>query len=86
MMVGTVIKVSLYVRFLPIDLVGVGVIKKMRDENIQKGDIVVLLDLHSELDVGGRDIKMIDERDKVGLVERLDEKCFIYKSKLTFEF
>jgi hypothetical protein len=86
MMVGIGIKVSINVIFLPVDLVGEGAIKKTRDENIQKGDRVVLLGFHSELDVGGKDIKMIEERDQVGMAMRLDDKHVIYKSKPTFGF
>jgi hypothetical protein len=48
------------VSFLPIELVEEGSIRKMRDENIQEGDGVVFLGFHSELDVGGKVIKMIE--------------------------
>jgi hypothetical protein len=63
MKVGIEIKVSINVIFLLVYLVVEGAIKKTRDENIQKGNVVVLFGFHSELDVGEKDIKMIEERD-----------------------
>jgi hypothetical protein len=74
------------VSFLPVDLVGERAIRKTRDENIQEGDGVVFLGFHSELDVGGEAIEMIEERDQVGMAMRPDEKCVIYKMKPTFGF
>jgi hypothetical protein len=86
MMVGTGMKVSIGMSLLPVNLVGKGAIRKMRDKNIQKGDRVVLLDFHSELDVRGKAIKMVEERDQVGMAMRPNDKCVIYKLKPTFGF
>jgi hypothetical protein len=36
--------------------------------------------------VGGKAIKMIEERDQVGMAMRPDDKCVIYKLKPTFGF
>ena len=74
---GTDIKVSISVIFLLVELVGEGDIRKTRDEYIQKGDRVVLLGFHSELNVGGEVIKMIEEGDQVGMTMRLDDKHVI---------
>jgi hypothetical protein len=59
MMVGDGIKVSISVSFLPIDLVGDGAIRKVRDEDMLERDGVVLFSFHGELDMGGKDVKMI---------------------------
>jgi hypothetical protein len=66
-MVGTGIEISVNVSFIPVDLVGERAIKKTRDKDIQKGDRVVFLGFHRELDLGGEAIKMIKERDHVGM-------------------
>jgi hypothetical protein len=50
------------VSFLPLDLMGDGAISKVRDENIQERDWVVIFSFHGELDVGGKDVKMIEKR------------------------
>jgi hypothetical protein len=86
MMVGTGMKVSISVSLLPIDLVGKGAIEKMRNKNIQKGDRVVFLGFHSELDVRGKAIHMVEERDQVGMAMRPNDKHVIYKLKPTFRF
>jgi hypothetical protein len=59
--------------------VGERVIKKMRDEDIQYGDRVVLLCFHNKLDVGGKSIKVIEKRDQVGMAMRPYDKHVIYK-------
>jgi hypothetical protein len=85
-MVGTGIEISINVNFLTMDLVGERAIKKMRDTNIQKGDRVVFLGFHRELDMGREAIKMIKERDHVGMAMRPYDKSVIYKTKPTFGF
>jgi hypothetical protein len=45
-------KVSVDVSFFPINLVGDGAIKKVGDENIQKGKRIFILDFHSKFDMG----------------------------------
>jgi hypothetical protein len=44
------------------------------------------LGFHSELDVRGNVIKMVEERDQVGMAMRPNDKCVIYKPKPTFGF
>jgi hypothetical protein len=44
------------------------------------------LGFHSELDVRGKDIDMIEERGQVGLATGQYDKHVIYKSKPTFGF
>jgi hypothetical protein len=85
-MVGVGIEIFVSVSFLPVDLVGERAIRKTRDENIQKGNRVVSLGFHHELDVGGEAIKMIKERDQVGMAMRPYEKHVIYKTEPTFGF
>jgi len=82
-------KVSINMSLLPVNLVRKGDITKMRDKNIQKGYRVVLLDFHSELDVMGNVIKMveeIEERDQMGMAMRPNNKCVLYKIKRALEF
>jgi hypothetical protein len=74
------------VGFIPIDLVGERFVRETRYDNIQKGKGVFMLGFHSELDVGGNNIEMIDEKDQVGVAMRPDEKCVIQKLKPTFGF
>ena len=52
MMMGLGMKVSNNVNLFLIKLVGEGAIREARDENIQKGDGIVLFHFHSELDWG----------------------------------
>lgn len=85
-MVGTSIQVSINVSFLLVDLVGEGSIRKLRDGNIQEGNKVVLLGFHGKLYAGRKDIKMIEERNQVGMANRPNDKHVIYKSKPTFGF
>jgi hypothetical protein len=59
MVVGTSIEVSICMGLLPINLVGKGAVRKMRNKDIQKWDGVVLLGFHSELDVRGEVIKVV---------------------------
>jgi hypothetical protein len=61
-MVRMGMKVSFGVSLFSIDLVGKGAIKLMRNENIQKGKRVIILDFHSKLDVGENVVKMVKER------------------------
>jgi hypothetical protein len=77
MIMGIDIKVPISVSFLPIELVGEGSIKKMRYGDIQEGGRVVILGLHSELNVGGKTIKVIEKKDQVDVATRLDEKHVI---------
>jgi hypothetical protein len=53
MMMGLGMKVSISVSLFLINLVGKGAIREARDENIQKGEGIVLFHFHSELDMGG---------------------------------
>jgi hypothetical protein len=66
MMVGTGMEVSISMGLLPVNLVGKGAIRKMRDKNIQEGNGIVLLGFHSKLDVRRETVKMVKERGKVG--------------------
>jgi hypothetical protein len=86
MVVGTSIKVSISVGLLSVNLVGKGAIRKSRNKDIQKGEGVVLLGFHSELDVRGKVVKVVKKGDKVGVAMRPNNKSVIYKPKPTFGF
>ena len=83
---GPGMKVSISVSLLLIDLVRKGAIMKMRDKKIQKGDRVVFLGFHSELDVSVKAIQMVEEKDEAGMAMRPYDKHVIYKLKPTFRF
>ena len=85
-MVGIGMQVYISVSLFPINLVGKRAIKKTQNKNIQKGDGVVFLGFHGELDVRGKAIKMVEERDQVGMAMRPNGKHVIYKPKPTFGF
>jgi hypothetical protein len=86
MMVGIGMEVSICMGLLLIKLVGKRTIKKERDNNIQEGNGIVLLGLHSKLDPRGKDVKMVKEGGQVGMAMRPKKKCDIYKLKPTFGF
>jgi len=61
MLMGLGMKVSICMILLLINLVGERFIRKMRVNNIQKGERVIFLYFHSELDMWGNVIKMVEE-------------------------
>jgi hypothetical protein len=74
------------VGLLFVNLVGEGFVRKSRNKDIQKGNGVVLLGFHSELDVRGKDFKVVKKGDNFGVAMRPNKKCAIYKMKPTFGF
>jgi hypothetical protein len=61
MMVGLSMQVRVSVCLFSVNLVGEGTIWHTRDEDAHKGKRIILLYFHSELNMGGNDIKMIKE-------------------------
>jgi hypothetical protein len=65
MVVGASIEVSIGVGLLSVNLVGKGDVRKLRNEDIQEEEGVVLLSFHSELDVRGKVVEVVKKGDKV---------------------